>query len=162
MSESESLTLRSVTDRFNESADVLDRLRERIQSLGLAEETQQEAAETLRLASERLTELVAKVESVVNELDLAQSRVTESLEVARQFLEGTDLERLRSEVGDVSNRVGSLDSSVTERLEKLEQAVEKQLRSATADAAAKGERLSELESKVAALPDRTKRKAGLA
>lgn len=167
MSDTESLDLRSVTDRFNESAHTLDQLRERLRALVLAEDTQGRAARALDSSAERLTALASDVQAVVEQLTAAQTTVRDALDVARSALQDADVNRLTEQIQELRNDIAGLTEVATTAQADAAQArsesasLREELSAAQADAAQSGQRLADLESKLVNVPERARRKAGL-
>lgn len=167
MTDTESLRLRSVTERFAESTEVLDQLRERLQGLVLAEDTQGMAARALDNSAERLTSLAGDVQAVVGELASAQVTVQEALQAARAALQNADVNRLieqmegmRSDIAGF-NDVASKAQADAAALRAEVALLREELTAAKTEAAEAQRKLADIEAKLAHVPARARRKAGL-
>jgi chromosome segregation ATPase len=154
MSEHESLGLRAVTERFEESTGLMDQLRDRLSALTLAEETQGRAAQALDGSATQLGALVGEIRGVVEGLAAAQASTQAALDVARTTLESTDLQVLRDEISAVHAEL--------RQLRELTSEAQAAATLARADADDARRQHAELAAKVATLPARARRRAGLA
>jgi chromosome segregation ATPase len=154
MSEHESLGLRAVTERFEESTGLTDQLRDRLSALTLAEETQGRAAQALDGGATQLGALVGEIRGVVEGLAAAQASTQAALDVARTTLESTDLQVLRDEISAVHAEL--------RQLRELTSEAQAAATLARADADDARRQHAELAAKVATLPARARRRAGLA
>lgn len=155
--ESVSLELRSVVQRFNDSSEVLEQLRERLRLLALADETQSASAKSIGEASEQLREFAGEVEKETSALASAVAETKAAMEIAREFLQGTDLKAIREEVGRLTMGQTALQTGNTRVVELLEL----ELAAMRTELGQVTQARQQLEANIAAVPDKTRRKLGL-
>ncbi len=186
MPDENTIELPSVVQRFRESSDALDSLRERLRSLALAEDTQTEAATSIETASGNLNSLLNEIGSAVSGLSSASELVQAAMEAARADMEGTDLLAVKSGLDTVVLSIAELrDMSATDKsnlrdelaairddstrtsaalqasVEALSQRLSEELAVARAEAAALNATREQLEAKIAGVPEKYRRKFGL-
>lgn len=155
--ESVSLELRSVVQRFNDSGEVLEQLRERLRLLAEADETQSASASSIGEASEELRQFAGELAKETAALASAAAETKAAMETAREFLQGTDLKVIREDVGRLATGQEALQTANTRVVELLEQeliAIRTELGEAV-------QARQQLEAKIAAVPEKTRRKLGL-
>ena len=125
----EGLDVRAVVDRFRESETTLGELRERLRALVLAEEGAEHAAVAIEGAAQGLSVTAASLDALVAEMQGVGSRMTDALEVARRYLEGTDPNALKAEVAAAAaetktgmSKIAAQISALSESIPKVEQA----------------------------------------
>lgn len=186
MPDDNTIELPSVVQRFRESSDALESLRERLRSLALAEDTQTKAAASLETASGNLNSLLNDIGSAVSGLSSASELVQAAMEAARAYMEGTDLGAVKSGLDTVGLSIAELrDISATDKsnlhdelaairdestrtsaelqasVEALSQRLSEELAVARAEAAALNATREQLEAKIASVPEKYRRKFGL-
>lgn len=108
-------------------------------------------------ASEHLRQFASELEKETAALASAVAETKAAMETAREFLQGTDLKAIREEVGRLATGQAELQTGnarVVELLEVELAAMRTELGQAT-------QARQQLEAKIAAVPEKTRRKLGL-
>lgn len=179
MPEPTTIDLPSVVQRFRDSAEALDKLREQLRHLELAQDIQEDASASIASAAEALTDTAVKTASVVDELRSASSLTTSSLELAREFLERSDLSALNAVVQEVASAIAGIETQlateltslsaavashhamVDGRIQSLEATLSQQLVAAQSELAHAHYARLAAEARIAAIPEKYRRKLGL-
>ena len=175
-------TLRSVVQRFEDSAEFLGRLDESLTSLAIIRSQQLDGAQSLQSTSEQLAQYANTLSSANELIRDSLEKVKASLEAADKFIEGTDLNAVQQAMERTETAVkASVESSETRdeatkaRVEALSGTVNEMfvyLKSelkAAADAKTQAEtekarlqsELDEIQRKIGYLTPRVRMKAGL-
>jgi hypothetical protein len=155
--ESSAMDLRSVVQRFSDSSEALEQLRERLRRLAEAEDAQVDAADSINEARDQLRRLTGELENEIAVLSAATAETRSAMAAATEFLQGTDLKLIRDEI----TRLGSAQDDLRSSNSQIAELLEHDLASARTEASQAVEARRQLEAKVAALPEKTRRKFGL-
>ena len=157
MSDTE-ISFDSVRQRWDESLDSLNTLRDRLQSLVSADERQSELSETIEGAAAVLQQTS---DGLVSVADLARDALTQlqsTLAAAEQLLNGTHLRDLQDEINALrASTAAGLDSvrdTLTSKLDEIE--AERDEAHASRDLLQ--ERVDGLEQAIATIPERQRNK----
>lgn len=153
--------LPTVVQRFRESTEVLEALRERLRALELAEDVQGRAAEALDTTASSMNRTAAAMGEAASNLSTACQHTEVSMGLARQLLEVSDVASLRHEVAAVLQAQNAAASEAATTRELVERILQVDLENAQVDAAAAQSSLRALEAKVAAIPQKYRNKFGL-
>lgn len=159
--DSASLELRSVVQRFNDSTEVLGQLRERLRSLAEAEDSQAASAESLDDASEHLRSFTTQIEQSTATLQAAVDETRAAMAVAREFLEGTDLKAVRGDLSQLERVVAAGNGALEVSVARIVELLEREVVGAKGEASHAVLARQQLEAKIAAIPEKTRRKFGL-
>jgi hypothetical protein len=151
------MDLRSVVQRFSESSEVLEQLRERLRRLAEAEDVQVNAADSISGARDQLLQLTAVLEKEIAALSAATVETRDAMTAATALLQGTDLKMIREEIARLMNAQDDLRSSNSRIAELLEH----DLLSARAEASEAIDARRQLEAKIASIPEKVRRKLSL-
>ena len=177
-----SLELRSVVKRFNDSGQALEQLREKLRTLADLEAENTSSTASVTAASEALTNHAAQIDLALEGLRSAIGQTEGAMTAARGLLDGSDFASIRTEVAAIGTAVGggrdemrAATGSISEQIRKLQEAhaatgtsvsrvlalLEQELATARVQASAANEARLALEAKVQAIPEKTRRKLGL-
>src|SRR5262245_30523190 len=98
MSESDGLDLRSVVDRFDQSATTLDQLHGRIAALATAQVEQESHTRTMWSAASEIKAMTFELASATKAIGEAVGAAREALEAGTAFMASTDLSVVREGV----------------------------------------------------------------
>lgn len=119
MPDDNSIELQSVVQRFKESSAALEVLREKLRVMAVAEEHQERAVAAIEGASAALLSLVEGTNSIGQLLSQATDRTGQAIEIARLFLEGTDLAAATSSIEALAAGAQTLRQDMTSGNEAL-------------------------------------------
>jgi hypothetical protein len=115
------LDVPAVMDRFAVSSQLLDEAAARVQALGAAAESAAADSGVLRDAAQALTMTARMMAEVVTALAAANTAVGETMTLAREFLETTDVSAVRETLGQLDQRVSGLERTTTGAAEQITQ-----------------------------------------
>jgi hypothetical protein len=113
------LDVPAVMDRFTASEQLLNEAATRVQALGDAAESAAQDSGALREAAHSLTATARTMSELVAGLQAAHAAVGETMTLAREFLETTDVSAVRESLRQLEQRVSGLEqvaAGVTERV----------------------------------------------
>jgi hypothetical protein len=128
------LSVEKVKQRFAEAEALLDQAAGRVDAVALAAETRQSSTAALAEAASAIGEAAAQHRASIVAVQDALAVSARSLEVASTFLANTDVSRLTSNVADLVDRIGTLETTFV--LGQQEQAAAINRMSALVDALA--------------------------
>ena len=173
----------SVAQRFEEALKTLETLQDRWNALATIEEQEKLASDSLTKTASRMADTGKVMASTCEATKTAVAEIRSVFETASRFLEGNDLAELKSEMQDMHQDVQKtldhisgilavqLQQAVQERdaalaeaasAEELHTATQQQLKVALYNLEEERRRHIELKDWVGRLPERLKRKYGLA
>ncbi len=115
----DSLELSAVRKRFNDAADTLDVVRERLNAVALTQETAVASAGTLEHASARLDSIATELGSLTAEMASAVRSTEQSLALADRFLQQTDLSELHEVLGQIRTASDQNSQQTAARLDQV-------------------------------------------
>ena len=122
MSESRNaLDVPAVMDRFAVSERLLTEAATRVRALGDAAESAAQDSSALREAARSLTDTARMMGELVTDLRAAHDAVGETMTLARQFLESTDVSAVRETLQHLERRVSGLEQVAAGVTEKVTQ-----------------------------------------
>jgi chromosome segregation ATPase len=121
------LDVQAVVDRFDESEQALQDVRQRLRGLVSAEESAGQAAASMQQASQALTSAAKALEAAVTEVQEVRTTTIAALDAAREFLAGTDLSSLRQEVAALAEAMPKAEDARAE-LEALKLRIPERMR----------------------------------
>lgn len=122
MADGSTLDLRSVIERFDASNEALDQLRERLQGLALAQETQEQAATALAGTAETITAYGGQAYWAAEALRTASDEIRGAMEAAAQFLAGTDLGAVHQTIDEMRQSVTGVQATLEQQTAELKTA----------------------------------------
>ena len=183
MADDTTIELQTVVQRFRESGDALESLKARLQTLATAESVQTKAAKSIETASSELRAFVKEIEVAVSALATTCQQAQVAMDAARVFLEGTDLLAVKSGLDSIGQSVDDLKSelaggiatelalvrqqsessnvSLLHAIESFSTRFEHELADAHARASTATAAREALEARIAAVPEKSRRKLGL-
>ena len=168
-------TFESVTERFAAATAALDTLHRHLGSLAEAREHQATMSDAISEAAKQLREMVSSLVSTTETVHTSLLDLREAIVSAAEFLQGSQVEALRREVISLQEGIASARTSAAADTDALRSAVNRvgdklaeeleQIReernTARVELAAACDRVEQLETKVAAIPKRTRQKFDL-
>lgn len=148
------VTLLGVRQRFDESREVLDRLSESLRELALTEEDHRGAAISLRGAADSLSSHAASLAKIAATVSDSMRSLDAAVNTARLQLDAGN----PSAAVDAVGHLGEMHRATDQRV----QAIEAQLASLMTENASRAAELAALQAKVQAIPEKVRRKYGLA
>jgi hypothetical protein len=115
----DSLELSAVRKRFNDSADTLDLIHERLRALVLAAETSASATGAIEGASAALQSTAEQLTEMAVQVAAAVRTAGEALTVAERFLQQTDLAGLTTSLDELRTTTVNGTNQTSSRLEQL-------------------------------------------
>ena len=115
MSDNENLNIREIINRFQSSADAVEGLKIRLQSLASTDDLHTDSLKATQAASQALQDLTTELHAAITALRDTLTTADTTLTTARNFLEATDL-------GEVASSLSALSedqSGLSETVEKL-------------------------------------------
>jgi type VI protein secretion system component VasK len=165
------LNVEAVLDRFTVTEQLLAQATQKVLTLGDAATTATASSATIAEAAQGITAASAQLAQMIEEMTAAHRALVDAMGVARQFLEGTDVSAVATNLKALDTRLAVVEESQTSVQEQLVQDADdlsQQLRALTA--AVDRTRAVELErdtakqqlaAVLAKLPDRAVKKLGL-
>ena len=118
-----SLSLEQVVQRFSESERGLRELASTIQKLGRLQEDTKASTRALNRATEAINLFVDEAQTVTKELAATSQAARDLLEKASEVLDGSQLERIESLLGDTTEGLAEVRSEQAERFANLSTSV---------------------------------------
>lgn len=182
MSSMDNANIREVVARFQNSADVLDELRGRLQSLARTDDLHGVSLRAAQVAAQSLEESSGQIKVALDLLRNSLSTADSALTAATAFMKTTDLSEISRQLQSLANSQGSVSNEQARALEDIRLLIgsefsqirselaslrserstiqEQLLESSTSLSVARKE-LEDLRAKVALVPDRARSKYGL-
>jgi DNA-binding ferritin-like protein len=115
------LDVPAVMDRFTASEQLLNEAATRVRALGDAAESAAADSGALRQAAQSLTETARMMGELVADLRAAHQAVGQTMSLARQFLETTDVSAVRELLQRLEQRVSGLEQAAAGVTEQITQ-----------------------------------------
>ena len=158
----------SVAQRLEESMEALERLRAQLDGLASAEEHQAQVSESIAGAATEMTHVARSLGAATETAQSAMAGLQSTLLAADQFLQGTELRSLKTDLAAMHAALGSGLATMRQGVKEIQDRLAGQLNKAQeerdgaqADLDRARLRIEELEEKIARIPDRQQRKFGL-
>lgn len=189
MTSNDSVEVRAVVERFREASDTLEALQDRLSSIASTDVARREAATSLDAAANGLQQHTVVIAEATKAIAEATRRTQDAMGAAQKFLKGTDLNALKVAVEETSSGVDDLRTLFEKNSKNLTSAVEatktseathakdillaiktlttdvRKEQKSLADAQAKidslEQKVRQLETKIAAVPEKYRIKFGL-
>jgi chromosome segregation ATPase len=189
MTSNDSVEVQAVVQRFREASDMLEALQDRLSSIASTDVARREAATSLDAAANGLQQYTVVIAEATTAIAEATQRTQEAMGAAQKFLKGTDVSTLKASVEETSSGVNDLRTLFEQNSKKLTSAVEatktseaahakdillaiktlstdmrkeqKNLADAQAKIDSLEQKVRQLETKIAAVPEKYRSKFGL-
>ena len=112
MSDNENLNIREIINRFQNSADVVEDLKTRLQSLASTDDLHTESFKATQTASQALQDLGTELHAAVTALRDTLTTADTTLTTAKTFLEATDLGEVATSLSALSTDQAGLSETV--------------------------------------------------
>ena len=189
MTNIDNINIREIIARFQNSAEVIDELRARLESLTATDDLHSASLQSTQSAAQAIQELSTMMRQATDTLKVTLTTADSALRTATEFLQATDLSEVGKELKSVSSEQAALrkdqnefKNEITSSLTRVNELISQQAdalrrdldaaksetldernraNNATTEAARAEADLNALKTKIGSIPDRVRSKYGL-
>ena len=158
----------SVTQRFEESIELLESLRQSLNDLTRAEEHQAEVSRSVDGAATQLRETAKTLDAATETAQSAMTELRSTLTAANQILQGAEVDTVRADIAVLREALDAGLATTFEDTRTIRELLAHQIEEARGERDKAREelmqsrhRIEELEGKIELMPDRQRRRLGL-